>query len=175
MPLALIATQADRPGLAQAVGEVVHAAGGNIETSRMVTLGREFVVVALIRSARGEDEVLGEAVRQDLESEGFDVTLRYTKDPEQRAHRLPYRLRAVSLDHPGIVESLSETVRGHGGNVADGETELVPAPLTGAPLFRFVARILLPDTEAARRLRDDLDALAEQQNLDIELEPVGSG
>jgi glycine cleavage system regulatory protein len=172
MPLAVIVTAADRPGLAKAFGEAVHRAGGNIETSRMVTLGGEFVITALVSVGHGDEDALEAALQQDLGGVGFTVFIKATGVPTERPRQLAYRVAAVSLDHPGLVESITETIRAAGGNILHGETESEPSPWSGAPTFSFVARVMLPDAEHGRKLRGALADLAATQNLDIECAPV---
>lgn len=172
MPIAVIVTAPDRPGLAKAFGEVVHRAGGNIETSRMVTLGQEFVISALVTVGHGDEADLEAALNQELAEVGFTVFLRRTGLPGEQPRQLAYRVEAVSLDHPGIVEAIAEVIRAAGGNILHGATESVPAPWSGAPSFTFTARVLVPDAEHGRRLREALADLAARDNLDIDCEPL---
>ena len=170
MALAVIATAADRPGLVKEVGEVIHRLGGNIETSRMVTLGSEFVIAATVTGA----DQTADALTSGLEDAGFSVLVRQTELADSDQQRLPYRVEAFTLDHPGVVETVTEAIVACGGNIVDGETEVVPAPWSGAPTFTFTARLLMPDTATARTLRERLNELGEAENLDILLEPVRS-
>lgn len=172
MPLAVIVTAADRPGLAKGFGEAVHKAGGNIETSRMVTLGGEFVISALVSVGSGDEPGLEAALQRDLAAAGFTVFLKATGVSTERPRQLAYRVAAVALDHPGLVESIAETIRAAGGNILHGETESEPSPWSGAPTFSFTARVMLPDAEHGRKLRGALADLAAVQNLDIECAPV---
>ncbi len=172
MPLAVIVTAADRPGLAKAFGEAVHRAGGNIETSRMVTLGGEFVITALVTVGHGDEDALEAALQQDLGGVGFTVFLKRTGMPGERPRQLAYRVSAVSLDHPGIVEAIAEVIRAGGGNILHGETESEPQPWSGAPTFAFTARVTLPDAEHGRKLKVALADLAAGENLDIECAPI---
>ncbi len=170
MNLALIAVAQDKPGLAKALGEAVHKCGGNIETSRMVTLGREFVISTLVTGIDPNDTGTVDTLTAALNASGFEVMIRPTGDPMVADNGLPYRVRAVSLDHPGIVEALADTIRAAGGNIVDANTDVSNAPWSGAPTFSFQALVLLPDAESARALRSDLDDLGVRENLDITLD-----
>lgn len=170
MPISLIAVQLDQPGLAERVGRMVHALGGNISTSRMVSLGGDFVIAALV-TVPGDDTEAAAALTSALEADGFAAIVRVTQ-AQAPAAQIAYRLRAVALDHPGIVEALAATIRDHGGNIIDAGTDVVPSPWSGAPTFDFRATILVASAVAARALKKALIEQAAAENLDIEIEPA---
>ena len=49
------------------------------------------------------------------------------------------------------------------------ETELVPAPETGTPLFCMNAIVVVPDSMDAKKLNADLDAIAQEEAVEIDL------
>ena len=172
--LAIVAMAPDRPGLVRSFGEVVATAGGNIERSRLVTLGDRFVIAALVRPLAGDAASLRERLETALTAAGFATLVEASREPRAEGSAVRARLRASTLDHPGIVARLAGLVERAGGEVVSGETTLVPAPWTGTELFRFEADVVLPDAEAARRLAADLHDLAVREGFDLTFEPATS-
>jgi glycine cleavage system transcriptional repressor len=86
----------------------------------------------------------------------------------------PYSLETVSLDGKGIVHSVSTVLRKYGINIEDLETRTDRAPLTGAPLFRMKANVVLGQGVAIAALRRELEELQAAQDLDIILMPLVS-
>jgi glycine cleavage system transcriptional repressor len=70
------------------------------------------------------------------------------------------------------VHSVSAVLRKYGINIEDLETRTERAPLTGAPLFRMKANIVLGPGVAIGALRRELEELQAAQDLDIVLMPL---
>jgi glycine cleavage system regulatory protein len=68
---------------------------------------------------------------------------------------------------------VAAVLRRHGVNIADMETETVPAPWTGAPLFNLRSRLSVPRAVSIAALRRDLELLEAEHNLDLRLTPAG--
>ena len=81
-------------------------------------------------------------------------------------------LRPVSLDTPGIVHSITALLRRYSVNIVDLESDTTSAPWTGAAMFVMKAEITVPHEVAIAELREELERLAEEQDLDIKLVPV---
>ncbi|RMF11893.1 MAG: hypothetical protein D6761_13515 [Candidatus Dadabacteria bacterium] len=169
MLLAIILTAPDKPGLAEQAAATIRAAGGNVETSRMVRLGNEFTM-ALLVDFRGATTT-PDALAAELQQAGFTTVVKPTT-PGPAEDGLRYIVRAIGLDHPGIVAEISAAIRAAGGNIHSAETELVHAPWSGAPSFSFEAEVGLADASQARDLRALLEELAEREHLDIEVGPL---
>ena len=173
---------ADRLGIVDDISGLVSEGGGNIEESKMAVLGSEFAVMMLVSmdagalgalTARtGELEALI-ARTGELES-GLSLRIAFKRTSEGRGSERgrPYSLETVSLDGNGIVHSVSSVLRKYGINIEDLETRTERAPLTGAPLFRMKADIVLGPGVAIGALRRELEELQAAQDLDILLMPL---
>lgn len=172
--LVLSAVGRDRPGLVAAVTEFLVERGCSVEESRMAVLGGEFGIIMLVRGPGDRIAVLaGESA--DLQRRtGLQLLFRTTVPPQQRSvgPRVPYRLSARCLDHEGVVHAVSETLSELGVNIASLETTAYSAPVSGTPLFRMDALLEVPADLPPSRLRSALSALADQQNLDLEIHPA---
>jgi glycine cleavage system transcriptional repressor len=175
----LSAIGADRVGIVDDLAALVAGRGGNIEESKMAVLGGEFAVMMLFAM---EDSALGELAeaREGIESRlSLRIGIKRTSkgDPEDPsrtglAQGRPYTLETVSLDGKGIVHAVSAVLRSYGINIEDLETRTERAPLTGAPLFRMKADIVLGPEVVASSLRRELEELQAGQDLDVALQPL---
>jgi glycine cleavage system transcriptional repressor len=163
---------ADRLGIVDDISGLVSEGGGNIEESKMAVLGSEFAVMMLVSM---EDAALEALIARtgELES-GLSLKIAFKRTSEGRGSERgrPYSLETVSLDGNGIVHSVSSVLRKYGINIEDLETRTERAPLTGAPLFRMKANVVLGQGVAIAALRRELEELQAAQDLDILLMPL---
>lgn len=161
----------DRPGLVAEVTDYLTTRGGNVEDSRMAILGAEFGIL-LLASAKAEQ---ADAIERDIatleNTTGLGVLARRTKSPEEhrRAPTIPCLVTAEALDHEGIVRAVSRGLAMAGVNIVSLESSSYAAPVTGSPLFRMEARVDVPQNVGVGRVRKAMDAVAEEQNLEIEV------
>ena len=166
----VLATGRDRAGIVERISGAIYDSGCNLEDSRMSILGGEFALIVLVA---GPSENVTKA-REDLESIadelGLTMQLKPTALPDGDAVRaLPYRLQAIAMDHPGIVHKVTRLLSRRGVNVARLDTRLSHAPVTGTPIFSLELEAQIPVDLSVPRLRTELQQLAEEENIDIEL------
>ena len=169
--IVLSAIGTDRTGVVQDITKVIMACGGNIEESRMTTLGSEFAMLMLVS---GNWTTLGKLERE-LEKLGADdltFTIRKTGEREIKEDRMPYAVDAVSLDHQGIVFGLANFFASHDVEIADVATRRYAAAHTGAPMFAVQMAVNVPASVHIAQLRDEFHELCDRLNLDAILEPV---
>ena len=161
----------DRTGIVQDITKVILGCGGNIEESRMTTLGEEFAVLMLVsgnwhtlsRLERGLDK-LGDA--------DFTFAIRKTAARRVSKDRMPYAVDVVSLDQEGIVFNLANFFAARSIEIADVATRSYAAAHTGAPMFAVQMDINIPASLHIAELRDEFLDLCEQLNFDGTLDPA---
>lgn len=175
--LALSALGPDRPGLVAEITEYLTEHGANVEDSRMAVLGGEFGVLILISGAAAAIEAIEREQAGLAAKTGLTILVRRTKSPEdhRRAASVPCLVTAEALDHEGIVRAVSRALHAAGVNIVSLETSAYEAPVTGSPLFRLEARVDLPAQVTVAKLRKAMDAVAEAENLDIEVRSLVRG
>ena len=144
----------------------------NVEESRMAVLGGEFAVILLLSGIGDRVQALIRNLPAVGETLGLHITLKETVPPKADLNTRPYLIESVSLDSPGIVHSITSLLRKYGINIEDLETDTTAAPWTGAPMFIMRARITIPAAVALSTLREELEDVEVQQNLDIKLTPI---
>jgi glycine cleavage system regulatory protein len=159
----------DRPGLVEALAATVAEHGGNWEQSRMARLGGQFAGIlrvqlpdARVAALRTSLEGLGARglrVVADVVDQGADSGLGYR----------PFRLEIVGNDRAGIVRDVSRALAEQHVNVEEIETSCESAAMSGAPLFRAVALLNVPEGVAIDKLRKRLEGIADDLMVDVKL------
>jgi glycine cleavage system transcriptional repressor len=162
----------DRVGIVDDMTTAILEKHCNIEESRMTVLGGEFAVILLLSGEEQDIESLMSATA-DLEQQlGLSITIKQTVAPKAHPEMRPYTIEVVSLDTPGIVHSITSLLRRHNINIEDLETDTTAAPWTGAPMFVMRGRISVPASVGLTELREQLELLEAEQNLDVKLNPI---
>jgi glycine cleavage system transcriptional repressor len=162
----------DKPGLVAAVSGFISRCGCNIEDSRMAALGGEFAMLVLVAGEPPKLEALVQGVGPAGREVGLMVNVRRTQ-ARRAAGVVPYALTAYSMDHPGIVQRVTEYLSDRKINIRSLETRLTEAPHTGDPLFSLHATIDVPSAEKVGELRKGLAEIGSSENIDLELKPAG--
>jgi glycine cleavage system transcriptional repressor len=170
--IVLSAIGTDRTGVVQNISKVILSCGGNIEESRMATLGSEFAMLMLVSGNWHTLTRLQDGL--DKLSKGADLTVSIRKTGEKTAkeNRMPYAVDIVSLDQQGIVFNLADFFASRDVEIADVATRRYSAAHTGAPMFAVQMAINVPSTLPVSQLRDEFLELCDRLNLDAILEPV---
>lgn len=168
--LVLTAVGKDRPGLVSELASAINSAGANLEDSRMAILGGEFAVLLLVS---GQPTAIEEVRRRgaDLETKlGLSCVFRETDAPAGARDYVAYRIRVSGVDHPGIVQKVSESLATRDINLASLESRVQFAPLSGTAMFVLDADLQVPSATALSELRKQLSQICEDENLDFVLE-----
>lgn len=168
--MVLTAVGHDRPGLVQRIAALIHTEGGNLEDSRMAILGGEFALILLFSGAPSVIEAITSKHSVLGEELGLTMSLRSTVSQRSRGDYLPYRLKVVGEDRPGIVVQVTEVLTHMQINVAALDSNVSHAAHSGTPMFQLQARLEVPSRTAFASLRGGLTRLCDQENLDFTLE-----
>jgi glycine cleavage system transcriptional repressor len=170
----LMAVGDDRPGLVDIVSKFILDCGCNIEDSRMAILGGEFAMIILTTGENAAIERLIKGAPDASRKSGLAIQAKPTRGPNEAVKRggIPYSIEAFSMDHPGIVQRVASFLAERKINIRALDTRLTNAPITGLPLFSLHATVDIPSDQNVTEIRKALEALASQQNIDIEMKPA---
>jgi glycine cleavage system regulatory protein len=166
--LVLTVLAADRTGLVESLAQRIAAAGGNWEESRMARLAGQFAGILVVTCDPAKSDEIAAAVR-GLDASGIQVTVRRTAPPDP-VPGTRTRLELTGDDRPGIVRDVSRILAEQGVNVEELESEVTSAPMSGEPLFKARARLLVPPSVVLSDLRARLEALAGELMVDLAVE-----
>jgi len=172
--IVLSAVGTDRPGVVKDISKSIFDCGGNIEESRMTSLGAEFAVLMLISGNWHTPAKLEKALEDLSKTHNLVINLKKTGGRNDHEDCIPYGVDVVCLDQPGIVFQLSDFFAGRKIEICDLATRRYAAPHTGAPMFSVQMTVSIQASVPIGQLRDDFHDLCEQLNLDSILEPVKS-
>ena len=159
----------DRPGLVEAVAEVVASHGGNWLESRMAHLAGKFAGILRVEIAADQATALQTALGE-LESRGLKVVGESSGEPgSQPTPGRTLVLELVGLDRPGIVREISQLLANGGANVEELATDRSSAPMSGEMLFHAKARVRLPGDADLTGLRSALERLASDLLIELRL------
>ena len=85
---------------------------------------------------------------------------------------VPFRLKTYSMDQPGIVHRITSYLREHAVNVEELVTRLESAPFMGTPVFTMEILMLVPKNVSVKALRHALEALGDELNCDVDIDPA---
>lgn len=169
--IVLSAIGTNRTGVVQDITKVILASGGNIEESRMTTLGAEFAVLMLVS---GNWHTLSrlESALDKLTSDSLSISIRKTDSRAPQVDCMPYAVDVISLDQQGIVFNLADFFASRNVEIADVATRRYAAAHTGAQMFSVQMAVNIPSGESISQLRDEFMELCDRLNLDAVLEPI---
>ncbi len=160
----------DRPGLVEALAELIAAHDGSWDESRMARLAGHFAGVVQIHLPEDRAGALIEAL-PTLSSRGLSVSVVDSDwSLAQVDHRESIRIELIGQDRPGIVREISRALAALGVSVQDLRTIVESAPMSGERLFRAQAELAPPAEVGIDRIRAALEQLAHDMMVDITFE-----
>lgn len=170
--IVISAVGTDRTGVVQDLTKVILACGGNIEESRMTTLGSEFAMLLLVSGNWATLNKLEQGLEKLGDSKELTVAIRQTDAKSPAGDRMPYAVDIVSLDQQGIVFNLANFFASRDIEIADVSTRSYAAAHTGSPMFAVQMAINVPSSVHIAQLREEFLEICDRLNLDAILEPV---
>lgn len=157
----------DRPGLVEGLSAAVSRAEGNWLESRMSQLAGQFAGIVRVALAEENEEKLAEALA-GLHETGLFITIQNPVEASD-VEGSEATLSIIGQDRPGIVSEVSRALAAQHINVMEMRSEITSAAMSGEPLFEAQALIHLPEGVSNDQLVDELEEIANQLNVDIQL------
>jgi glycine cleavage system regulatory protein len=158
----------DRPGVVEALSELLDSHGGNWTESSMLSLAGLFAGILLAELPREQLSAFRKQLAS-LESRGIQVLLREASSAGAVGKTRELVLDLVGQDRPGIVHDVSRILARHSLNVQELETTCQSASMSAENLFMAHARLLVPEGVSVDQLRRELEDLADELMVDINL------
>ncbi len=156
----------------QDLAKVILACGGNIEESRMTTLGSEFAMLLLVSGNWHTLSRLESGLDKLADDSNLTFAIRKTDERPLKGDRMPYAVDVVALDQQGIVFNLANFFASRDIEIADVATRSYAAAHTGAPMFAVQMAVNVPSSVHVAQLREEFHELCDRLNLDAILDPV---
>jgi glycine cleavage system regulatory protein len=159
----------DHPGVVEALSDVIAGHGGNWTESSMMSLAGKFAGILLVQVPAGQVDGFFSAL-EALESQGMQIVAQRSESASIGDSAREYSIDLVGQDHPGIVHDITEVLAKHGVNVQELETTVQSASMSGESLFMAHASLFVPSAADLEKLQEELEDLANELMVDIELE-----
>jgi glycine cleavage system transcriptional repressor len=161
-------TGTDRIGLVEHVTELILECGGDVQASRMARLGGEFAMLMLVSIPDANTESLSRNM-ENLVRENFKVSVTETEGDVIAAHKdwLPYIIKVRGANHEGIIHEIAEHLSEQGINIESIDTNVLPEPMSGAPLFTMEAIVMVPPDLPKHTWQDELEEVADRLNVEL--------
>jgi glycine cleavage system regulatory protein len=170
--LVVTITCPDRPGVVERITQTVVDHSANWEDSRMARLGGDFAGIVKISVAEERVGALIEALQALADDQTAVIVKTTDADIEEGNQQFSlWELRLAGADHEGIVHKVSAYLASEGINVESMETTVVPAPITGSPLFHMDAVIKVPSNHSLSELNEKLGQIGEELGVDVGVVP----
>ena len=167
--LVLTVSGPDRPGLVETLSQAVANHRGSWLESRMARLAGHFAGILRVSVPEEQVDALIQ-VLQSLESERLQISVARCEPTPPASDARALRLEILGSDRPGIVHDISQALADRGINVDELRTETMSAPMSGELLFLANAELLIPAGLNLDLLRKDLEALAHELMVDLDLD-----
>jgi glycine cleavage system transcriptional repressor len=168
--LVITAVGPDRAGLVSELSSLIHAAGANLEDSRMAILGGEFALLLLVSGSEAVLTRVESRVREGEKELGLTLLLKRTTEPRASKDARPQTIRVSGFDRPGIVQTVTGILARRGVNVSALESRVTNAPESGTPLFLLEATLEIPSQVALSELQRELAQKCDEESLDLTFE-----
>jgi glycine cleavage system transcriptional repressor len=171
---ALSAIGRDRPGIVADLAELIFECDCNLEDSSMTILGGEFAVLLLLSGQSPDCLQRLSAACKRLEWEKRltvffrpleEEPLPYGANNETRG----YELVATGVDKAGIVARVARCLAEQGVNIVQMQTSTQPEPGHGTVIYHMQISLAVPSDVAETTLRDQLDRIADDLRIHIDL------
>ena len=156
-------------GLVNRLAEIAADFGANWLRARMANLAGQFAGVFQLEVAEVSADALDAALHQ-LESTGLRVMTTRGETPAFATQTDLHRLQLVCQDHPGIVRDTSRVLARNGVSIEDLVTDCVSGAFSSERMFQATAQLRVPDKFEIARLREALEALANELMVDLTLD-----
>jgi glycine cleavage system transcriptional repressor len=162
----LTAFGADQPGLVSTLSGLIQENGGNIEESRMLKMGNQFVMTVLISLT----EIESQKLKSNLKNyKSLQIQMHPTKKMESNQVTNSKIFKLYGADNEGIVHSITKKLALNKINIIELKTYIELAPISATPLFNLNATIELPLNLDEQKLEEILNNHSIALGVNIEL------
>ncbi len=157
----------DRPGIVETLSKLLADRHGNWTDSSMLNLDGKFAGI-LRATLPTEQADLFLAELPALANQGLLVTAARS-DQELASDTHTYRLEMIGQDRSGMLHQLTSALARHHISIEELNTEVRSASMSGEDLFVASANLGVPAGSQIELLRSELEALADELMIDIDL------
>lgn len=166
-PMILTIIADDRPGIVEAVADVISTHQGNWLESQLANLAGKFAGIVRLEIPQENASDLRSALSA-LDAKGIKISL---DEGNARVHSSKARVKitVTGSDRPGIVREITALLARQQVNVLSLYTQCELAPMSNDHLFVATVQVVLPDTMDEHDLADTLEGISADLMVDTEV------
>jgi glycine cleavage system regulatory protein len=158
----------DRPGIVSGLSEIVAAHDADWLKSHLGYLVGQFAGMVHLEVADSQVEALSEALTS-FDVAGMRVSLARGSRAQDSTATRRVQLELTGLDHPGIVRDITATLKETGISIEAFESEQYSGSMSGEPMFKATARLLVPSELSDDALDTAMESVSHGLMVDLEL------
>ena len=170
--IVITAVAPDRCGLIRKLTGLIRECAAEVIESRMVALGSEFAIHALVA---GNWHVLSRLEKQlagNCEDAAITISVRRSEPVKVRSDVLPYNIDAVTLRQTDVLASFVEFFVDRGIEIVEVTTTTYKPQRTETAVASVQMTVNVPGTLQIAILRDEFGNFCDRLNVDANLEPA---
>lgn len=159
----------DHPGIVNSLSKILASHGGNWTESSMLSLAGKFAGILLASVPDQKADACLDALAA-LEEEGMQIVVQRSGPSSVSHGTREFTLDLVGQDRPRIIQDITRILASHNINVLELETHCQSGSMSGESLFLAHARMMIPSGASVEQLQEELEDLANELMVDINLE-----
>jgi glycine cleavage system transcriptional repressor len=169
--LVISAIAPNKPGIANEITSLVTQCGCNILESKMKSMGETFSLVLMAEGEWNAIAKLEHVLPSKASSMGMTTMMQRTELAVPKSE-LPYRVKIMALDNPGISEEITSFFAEQNINIKEMSCNTFTASYTAAKVGSIKLTVSLPAELAVSKVRENFQKFCNKTNLDGVMEPI---
>ncbi|WP_196138177.1 glycine cleavage system protein R [Aliikangiella sp. G2MR2-5] len=169
--LIISAIAPNTPGIAHEVTSLVTYCGCNIIESKMKAMGNTFSLVLMAEGEWNAVAKLEHILPQKASALGMTTMMQRTDKAESK-QELPYRIKIIALDNPGITKEITNFFAKLNINIQEMSCNTYPAQQTGAMIGAIKLTIGINTDQSVSKIKDKFNDFCATTNLDGTMDPI---
>ena len=168
--LAITLLSKERPASPCQLTEIISSVGCQITASRMSLLGSSSVFSVLVQGSWDLLAKLETQLEHLNKTEDCEIIHWRTETKKPESNLLPYTVELIAPEKADLIDAIVQFFTEQSLEIIELYTQTYEG-LTGASMLNLILRLFVPTDYAISALREDLQELCENLNIDATIEP----
>ena len=162
----------NQKGLVNELASLASSSGCNIVDSRMTLLGNQFTVIMLLKGEWNSLATMEHRLPPIASQWGLTTMIKRTTPPTINTERLPYRVKVIARDNPGIISEIAEFFYQRDVHIVDLQSDSYLAPHTQVEMVILKLQINILSNINIAKFRQTFIHFCESENHEVSIEPL---
>lgn len=158
----------DHPGIIKALSKVLANHDANWLNSKVISLAGKFSAILIVDLPSDEVNALTLEI-EALANNSLALAVERRDITSERQTDCEFTLELVGQDRPGVIHDITQLLARHNINVGKLETEIQNASMSGEQMFFAKAQVWIPIGLDLTLVQDELEEMANELMVDINL------